>query len=685
MPQRLALLTRLVTAAYVLAHALMVIALGAQGLALTTQALPPAAVLWYGGLVALCGGLLWWGRRDAGAPWPLVVVALLVPVGLIMRFEGSEYYTWADQDQIEGFLLANLLLGGGMALVALVYRRPRLLAAWATLQGIALVSFPAWWLNLGHGYLSNSELLPALGLMVGLPLIYGAAGAVRGLRLPPGWWRGPLLGLGLSVPLLAGQAWAFASDGTRGGYTPWDRWALLVVPTTLAFAALLLPWPLLAGAVLRRTEDAPSRRFPHEAVLIGLALMLFNPPQREALATGPNFRIQPGGSPWLPGWTAAAADVNALTALLNPAALALVWLVVPYGVVLGIVLMGYVARNWRTLRLPGYPAVLTGAGLAWLGLAAGESNALRFPTYAVTGPSAYGPFSFLVGFWLPVICTGVLLLGARAAERPWGRWVTLVGRTAVLGALLWYAGAAGVLLAEYGRVVQVPWPSSLVNDPYFAAGVPLWAKLIFTGLVRGGFAAVIGWALWQTLAVWGRGSAGRAWDAGYLMARLAAPVGVLVALGALGWWVTTPTILRQVPPPEATGVPVNTEILVQTPAEPGGLEWLLGYNGGSGVAVYYADDPPTSNYIQGGGGSDSMTHTFRPAAPLRPNSRIEVRVSHAGVRDTVSYFTTGPAAGPTATPLPYPTGWPTLVRPAVLGAPTATLMPPVPTAVPPVR
>lgn len=144
MSARLAWLTRCVTGAYVLAHACMVIALAAQGLALTSQALPPAAVLWYGGVVALCGGLLWRDRRDVAAPWPLVIVALLVAVGLISRLGGGEYYTWGDSDQSEGFLLANLFLGSGMAFVALLYRQPRLLAAWATVQGIALVSFPAW-------------------------------------------------------------------------------------------------------------------------------------------------------------------------------------------------------------------------------------------------------------------------------------------------------------------------------------------------------------------------------------------------------------------------------------------------------------------------------------------------------------------------------------------------------------
>ena len=579
-------------------------------------------------------------------------------------------------------MLANLFLGSGMAFVALLYRRPRLLAAWATVQGIALVSFPAWWSGLSRGYISSSDLFPMLGVTLGLPVIYSVVGAVLGLRLPHGWWRGPLLGLPGGVLLLGWQAWNYGellrqqSPGYDGA---WDCWLLSVGALTLTFAALLLPLPFVAGAVLRRTDDAPARRFPHEAVLIGLALMLFNPPHLEPLATGLGSRIQPGGSPWLPSATLAVADVNGLTALLNPVALGLVWLALPYGLILAGVGLWHLAHHWRTLRLPGYPAVLAWAGLAWLGLFVGEANSLRFPTDAVTGTSGYNPFGVLLTGWLPLISAAALLLAARAAVRPWPRRVIAVGRTAILGGLLWLAGLAAWLLWDLAHVFSLPWPDWVVHHPYQT--LPTWAALLFTGLVRGGFAEVIGWVGWQTLAAWGRTPGGPGWDANRLIARLTVPAGALVTLAALGWWATTPVVVRQLPLPDATDVPVDTHIWVQTPAEPQVLQWLLGYSGGSGLEVRYADDPPAANYIQGDRAGDMYTRTFQPSAPLRPNARIAVRVSHAGVRDTVSYFTTSPAAAPSATPLPYPTGWPTIAGPARL--PPATLVPPVPTAVPP--
>ena len=191
---------------YALAHALAAVSLLAFGLRAGGWVLHPVAVAWYSLFVlgSLVRGRSW---RQAAPPWLLVVppILALAMLGIFPAtglLGGAAYAPYGLGDLHEWFVGLNVLSALALSAVALIYRWPRLLLAWATAQGLLLVTYPAWWARLYRwGGLGNP--LPVAVLTVGLPLLYVLAARALGVRLPHRWGRWVLVGLTVGIGLAA--------------------------------------------------------------------------------------------------------------------------------------------------------------------------------------------------------------------------------------------------------------------------------------------------------------------------------------------------------------------------------------------------------------------------------------------------------------------------------------------------
>jgi len=639
---------------YILAHALTILSLLAFGFRAGGWVLHPVAVAWYSLFVlgsflllahswraAASSSYLVVGSRR-GVHWPLLIPPILA-LTLAGAFPatgavgGAAYAPYDTGDVHEWFVGLNILGALALTALALLYRRPRLLLAWAGMQGLLLLTYPAWWAYLWRwGGLGN--LLPTLALIGGPPLLYALALGALGMRLPRRWGRWVLAGLrvGIGLAVLAGirhAAYLGARDFIPSAVSEMWLGFVMSVPLFLAFGALLAPLPLLAWQMLHTFEGEPredERRFPWEA----LALLLWTSASIASHFLG-NLPVagdvQGWVSPdhvvpdaWLPtitwaGWLFASVR----------------WLSLP------LALWGLADALRRTrLRLAstGFSQVLLWAGVGWLISFAWDVSPLGFPLgVAWETPSAVDAF-------LPVPGGVFLLLAGRAAERRQGRWGQWLWRWAtvagLLALLMWTGRAAWV----YERVLLSPLPAwadrwqyaPLPRVPLSALGLAL--HLVLLGLDL--FALVAALRDW-----WAQASLERPRS---LVWPVALPLLAFAVLAGLGWWATATPVVRTVPVDGATGVPRDTVVRIETEAEKRWLGLLLG-GSGHGIRTRYTD---TDEHIPGMSGGSMSGFFFDPEGLLRPDAPVEITIYRTGERPYTLHFATAGVDSPTATPMP---------------------------------
>jgi len=647
---------------YILAHALVALSLLVFGLCADGWVLHPLAVAWYGLFVV--GGLLLLGRswRHGVSPWLLVVppILALAAVGAFPStgaLGGASYAPYDLSDVQEMFIGLNLFSALALTGLALLYRWPRLLLAWVTAQGLLLVTYPVWWAALWRwGMLGTPVSVGALAL--GLPLLYALAARTLGASLPRRWGRWVLAGLvvGIGLTILAGVRYAAYARGR--GFFPGamsEMWLALAIEVLLwlAFGALLMPLPLLAGRLLRAWAEEGERRFPWEA----LALMLW-----VATSIAASFmQLTPAG--WLPapggvqGWRSPEHVVpDAWLPAITWAGwlfTAVRWPLLPYAL-LGLVNSLRAVRP--RLELPSFPGVLLWAGMGWLAAYAWDFSPLGFPLHV-----AWETYS-VVGALLPLPGGVLLILAGRAAGKRWGLWEDRFWRWMTVGGFLALLTWVGRAAWAYGRVLFAPLPAWTARWQYAPLPPTLLSSL---GLAVHLMVLALGiLALGRTLRAWTemeRPVERRSLHS--LVWPMALPLLLLGAMAGLWWWATAPAVVRTVPRNGATDVPRDTVILVEMAPQKSWLGLLLGGNG-QGISTRYAD---TGDYIQGMSGAARSSFFFDPEGLLRPNAPLEITVHRTGERPYTLRFTTAGVDGPTATPMPgfpgFPATMPTVAPP----------------------
>jgi hypothetical protein len=617
-------------------------------------------------LVALVLSLGELRRREEG-PSPL---QLTLPPLLALWVAGlyfttailhGEYAPYLDEEGLFAAVnLAFALVGCGLALG---YRWPRLLLAWAGGQGLLLLTNPGLLsATLRYGARWDREGLPLLLL----PLTYGLSGLALGYRV-----RRRRLVLWLTPFVLAGIVAAVApmhhllSEPYRPQRMGPAEMGLLVALhslSTIYAVALVFGLPFHAlGAFRTWPEESRDRApsgwaWPAFLVLVYLA----------AGAAAAQLRVGQGGF-FLPapgqvqGWVYPSRVVpDAYPGFFYqvPTLFAAVrWLLLP------VALVG-AWEAWRRgvkVRLPTreFPVLLTWPALAslasFLALFWWE---LGFILITIWGAERVG-----LGLFLMPLVAGLGLLGlARLMEgltRDWAKALTGLATMVLLAGYLWWQGRA---LAAHARVLFAPlpiWLQLLKSAPFDPELMALVGLVVHGGLLLLGL-----WALWHTWRAFARPGSpyavpGRVW----LLVGLRVAVVALPLIGFWYWW-TDPGVIESVPPQGATDVPRDTVIVVKfRPESPLREFWSTG----QGMSIHYAD---TREYIPGGGGGWREGMYYDPDGLLRPNAPVEAVFYRRGRRPFVLRFTTAGVDGPTATPMP---GFPPLLGP--IPPPTPTPMP----------
>ncbi|MEW6232902.1 MAG: hypothetical protein AB1566_11410 [Chloroflexota bacterium] len=642
---------------YTLAHALVALSLLAFGLQADGWVLHPVAVAWYALFILGSLLLLVRARRDETSPWPLVIPPLLVLAALgafpaTGALGGARYQPYDLGDIQATFLIFNILGGLAMASMALLYRWPRLLLAWAVAQGLLLATYPVWWAGLWRWGMLGVPV-PTGALFLGLPLLYALAALALGLRFPRRWGQSILAGLavGVALAILAGVRHpAYLRGQSFRSEVVWEMWLGFAaqVPLFLAFGALLLPLPLLAWRVLREWPvEAEGRRFPWEA----LTLTLWAAPSLAIPLLTLGYTLPAAGS--YQGWAGVTVPDAWLPTIIWAGWLftAVLWLLLPYA------LLGLVSTlRFVRLRpaLPTFPGALLWMGVGWLAAFAWDLSPLSLPLHVVwETPSAIDAF-------LPLLGGPLLLLVGRGWDvarfnAPTCHRYSLrtLAQMATLSLLLAFITWMGRAAWAYGRVLFAPLPAWADRWQY----APLPPAILATlGLVL--HLTLIGlglFALGQTLLSWVEAERKVGRRVLELLARATAlPLLVIAALATFGWWATAPALVRTVPPNGAIDVPRDTVVLIEMAPETQWLGLLLG-GSGSGIRSRYAD---TGDYIPGMTGGTGTGFFLDPEGLLRPNAPVEVTVHRTGERPYTLRFTTAGVGSPTATPMPDFRGFP---------------------------
>lgn len=614
------------TALYVLAHFLVLVALVAFGLRAGGWALPPLAVAWYGLFVLGSVAPLIQARRPEGSHWLLVVPALLA-LALMGAFGVSQdvgravYGPYDPGDTYRVWAVLQVWAALILTALAALYRWPSLALAGLLAQAALTLTGPQGWANL---LLWGWPTLIEAAVVLLFVAFYGLAlWALNGW--PSGRWKA-LLGTGVSGAVGAAIALLarLLALGERGVTPSGFLYALL---GALALGGLGLFSVALGAPSLKPAET--GRRFPAEAS----AFLLWG----ASTLTLAFARLAPEGAlprPGTPSWSSPGLVVPAawLPALGWAEWLlkALRWAAAPYALLgLATALLGWRRRP----AMSGTSLLLMGVGVALtalfpLGLFLPYPRVAQLPDYTLYYPD-----------WLLSLPVGVLLIlaGRATTVHPAARWeerARPLGRAVALGLLLfglWYAATMGAL-----HLRTASWPGALVYLAFFALGL-----------------LAAGWLL----AAWWRTDRDKAGIRLLgTLALLAAGVGGLLAL-------TWPRVVSTVPPNGAAGVPRNTQVEIRMRPS-----WLEGLPGNPGVwfFAYYAD---TGQRIQGGHSFWEDGFFLSPEGPLRPDAPVEVVVRRGWERPYRLRFTTAGPDSPTATPMPTPAH---PIGPVPTALPTAT-------------
>ncbi|MCS7178423.1 MAG: Ig-like domain-containing protein [Anaerolineae bacterium] len=643
------------TALYALAHLLILVALVAFGLRAGGWVFPPLAVAWYGFFVLGSVVPLTQARRQENAHWLLVI-----PVLLALALMGASGATWSIGEAVYGPYdpgdryrsWALLQAGVGVALVSLaaLYRWPSLLRAGLFAQVGLILSNPEEWAGLAvWGWPQAGTIL--LPFLVAL---YAAALWALGERLPFQWTmllKTGGIGAALGAVFLVIARFLAVDILHRGaattGYLP-------TLSGSLILGGLGVPALLLAAPSLKPTES--RKRFPAEAaaLLSGIAALLtlsigqfppmgILPTPGEILPWAPHSHPVP--DVWLPTVEWAGWLLKAVLALQVPLGLWGLWSL-------------WVNRRVRW-AFPETPLMLAGGGLmllslweilSWAGSPFLVWAFLRFVRLPLTHP-----LPFYLNITLPErllsILAGVLLLlaGRAVAAHPaarWEEWARPLGRSAVLGLLLFGVGWTGTATRDYLRILTAfpPTWKSYLTSPASWLSLALGALLYLLLLAL--FAATTGFLLsaWWRNARKGTGGLRGLWP------HLVLPTLLISLAGGLVLWALWPRVLSTVPPNGAQGVPTDTPIQIQM-RSPTPLTYLLP-GAGQVLFVWYTD---TGDFVHGSIGFGEDFVSFFPYEPLRPDASVEVVARRGWERPYRLRFTTAGPDASTATPILTPT------------------------------
>lgn len=618
------------TALYVLAHFLILVALVAFGLRAGGWALPPLAIAWYGLFVLGSVVPLIQARRPERSHW-LLVVPVLLALALMGAFGVSQsvgravYGPYDPGDNYRVWAVLQVWVALVLIALAALYRWPSLALAGLLAQAALMLTGPQGWANLllwGWPTLIEAAVVLLLVVLYGLGLW-----ALNGW--PSGRWK-VLLGSGIAGAVACTAVILVARLFARGERGATSSGLLHALLGAFVLGGLGL-FSLVLGALSLKPAES-ERRFPAEAtafLLWGASILtlLFGQLAPEGALPRPGDPIS-WASPqvvtpdaWLPtlGWAGWILK-------------ALQWAAAPCALLgLATALMG-----WRRRRaMPGASFLLMGIGVALMllfligDLLPPRPGVVRLPDYSLYYPDRL----------LSLIAGVLLVLAGRAMTvHPAARWeerARPLGRAVALGLLLFGLWYAATMVRLYLRAAS--WPGALVHLALF----PLSAL-------------AAGWLL----VAWWRTDRDKAeirllWT----LALLAVGVGGTLAL-------TWPRVVSTVPPNGATGVPRNTQVVVRM--RPSWLEGLPG-NPGTHFFAYY---PDTGKHIHSSYRfwPDGL-FTFSPEGLLRPDAPVEVVVRRGWERPYRLRFTTAGPDSPTATPMPTP-AYP--VGPLPTALPTAT-------------
>jgi len=659
---------------YTLGHLLAVVSLIHFGIVAGGYPLNRWGIYIYAGAVAVALGLTLriFPRRDNHPDALLLALPPLLALWVTSLYFttatlGAEYAPYLDDDGI--FAALNLAYALGGCLLALLYRWPGLLVAWAAGQGILLLTNPALWVQTIR-YGIGAERQGALVLITPAYALTALA-----LRYRPSWrrllrwlWPFALIGLAIAVrTTLAVQAYRHEESAEL---TLILAYAILTSFLTGVFTVGLPFYAWWAGKTW--PEDGMARR-PNRWVWVAFLTLLFLMAGASASGLSPqpyDAALPVPGT--VQGWRSSDHVVpDAYGPFITWAGWlfrATRWLLIP----VALLALGEGWRERKTLRFGigflEFPRLLLWPGLASLLIFAALFHSpplgrLAFVLYAVWDGRT-GMFWALA----PLVAGVGLVWVYRIWEQSWGTrartaWAML---TAAL-LLLFIAWQVDALLS-YGRVLFAPlpaWETRWEHAPFDPALMSVIGLVFHAGL-----AALGSWTLWRCMRIW-RGIE----TAFYLPARMLRK-GVLITLAValplfgLWWWWTDPGIIETVPPQGATNVPRDTMIRVTFHPSRGLGGW------GQGTRIRYAD---TGDYIPGATAGWRSGMSYDPEGLLRPNAVVEFTVHQRGRRPYTLRFTTAGVDGPTATPMPHhlpetevpapvPTALPTVTGPVSIEA-----------------
>lgn len=644
-------LSRIPSLLVLLAHGLAALSLLAFGLRADGWVLHPIAVLF--DLTVLLSASIPWltGPQEIERPLrlilpPLLTLALLEAWGATAWLGGARYAPYDPGEQGELALLLHGVTAVLIATLAALYRWPELLRVGALAQSLLVLLNPGGWAETVR---FGSPGWPAAPGMLLLPMFYGLGAAALGLSFT----RRMALGIGLGFTMgLVMLGWSIRRGALHGATDSERLWAcgFVLLGWTLMVSLLFLAWGAKAPS-----GGARPTRFPWESLALffwfptGIAADLLTP-GRGLPAAG---SLQPWADPdqvvpdaWLPTifWASRIlAEIHrwAPLALFPTIIDGFRWI-----------------RTTRTTKLfrlsPIRAALLGGLALLWTASPPGFMGA----PWIQTDPDGFGflgpVMDMLLLFQLTLVGIGGWILIARGLERePVSGWRGL-GRSAMfLFGAMWL-----IPFVEMTRIGlrSLIFPGSPL-PPAAALSIGI-GSLLYGAAVGAGLAALI-----HSGKEWVAYEASRGITASHAFIHaVVMPALAFLFLAAIGWWVTRPPIIRTIPTAGAQTVSPDTVIAVEM--GPSRIrQWLpfLMDSWGGGIQVRYAD---TGESIAGSSGGWEEGFYFDPEAPLRPGATVEVIVFRWGEQPYRFHFIVG-EFGPPPTPLPWPTGLPSLI-------PTAT-------------
>jgi len=579
-------------------------------------------------------------RQEGPSPLQLTLPPLLALCVAGLYFTtamlGAEYAPYLDDDGF--FAILNLAFALSGCLLALLYRWPRLLVAWAAGQGILLLANPALWVQtIRYG------VAPTLGALASTTVAYGLTALALGYR--PSWrrilrWLWPFALVGMALAVRSIFAILPNWHGESADLTP-----ILVAAVLASFLTGLftLGLPFYAWVAGRTWPEKRMARRPSRWVWVAFLLVFF----LMAGASASQLSLQHHGRS-LPapgtvqGWRSGDHVPDAYGPFITWAGWlfdATRWLLLPVGLLA-------LWESWRkrkatrtSIRFLEFPRLLLWPGLASLCILI---TLVHSPLTRLTFVLATVWDSRMGMLWglAPLVAGMGLIWSYRIWEQPWGQRTLTLWALLTSGLLLLFVAWQTQALLAYGRVLFSPMPAWETRWEY-APFDPTLTSVI--GIIfHAGLAALGLWTVLECVRTWLGAETTFQIPARMLRHGVLIALALALPLTGLWWWWTDPGVIETVPTQGATNVPRDTTIRITLrPAR------IMG--GGQGACIRYAD---TGDYIPGATAGWIGGMGYDPEGLLRPNAVVEITIHQNGRRPYTWRFTTASVDGPMATPIP---------------------------------